>query len=352
MAEKALWAGLDIGETATSLCIIDDNGTAIDERTLPSDAIALCGGLAPHRERLAVIGAEAGAGTDLVRRLRQQGYPVQIFEARRVRRFLTVRRSKTDTIDARGIADVARLGKGIVSSVHVKSIEFQRLRSLLALRRQMVQQKVKAEGFLNSLLQLYGGRRVCSGATSTLRSKVEAELERLRTQDDSNLHDEVLPLLGLCESLRSYIARLDKQLAAAAQSSSVCRQFLEIPGVGPLVALSFYSLIENPHRFGKTADVGAYLGLTPRLHQSGSMSKQLRITKMGDKRTRTLLVTAATVLLRPNVKRTALKDWGLAVAARSGRHRARIAVARKLATIMLGIWKRDVPFDPFPLTSS
>lgn len=122
---------------------------------------------------------------------------------------------------------------------------------------------------------------------------------------------------------------------------------MEIPGVGPLCALSFYSAIEDPSRFSSAADVGAYLGLVPRRHQSGEASRSIGITKTGSKLTRQHLVTSALVMKRCTSD-CALRDWGVTLKARIGAGRAKVAVARKLAIVMLNIWKTGARFEPYP----
>ena len=131
-----------------------------------------------------------------------------------------------------------------------------------------------------------------------------------------------------------------------ASNNPTCRNFQTIPGVGAVIALSFYSAIGDPHRFERSRDVGAYLGLTPTLYQSGATSRRGRISRHGNKLTRMHLITAATVLLCRIEIESRLRTWGLELAQRVGFLKARVAVARKLAVIMLGMWKTGSPFRP------
>ena len=153
-------------------------------------------------------------------------------------------------------------------------------------------------------------------------------------------------MVAISEQLAASSASIERQLLKSATSVEVCRRFMEIPGVGYLVALSFYCAIENPHRFPSAADIGSYFGLAPRLVQSGNYSTRKGITKHGDKRTRAILVIGATSALREQAKGSYLKDWGLALRHRAGSKKARVALARKLAVVMLRMWKDGSRFDP------
>ena len=115
----------------------------------------------------------------------------------------------------------------------------------------------------------------------------------------------------------------------------------QIPGVGPLTALAFVLTLEDPNRFAKSRNVGAYLGLRPRQRDSGGQRPQLRITKAGDAMLRRLLVTAAHYVLGPFGPDTDLRRFGLRLAERGGRaakKRAAVAVARKLAVVLHRLW--------------
>jgi transposase len=138
---------------------------------------------------------------------------------------------------------------------------------------------------------------------------------------------------------------MDEEISALVTHNPVCLRFMEIPGIGPLSAISFYSAIEDPWRFSDPSDVGAYLGLTPKVSQSGVSLRHGRISRMGSTLTRAHLVNSASVMFAGRIKDCPLKQWGLAVAARAGTAKARIAVARRLAVIMLAIWKSGRKYD-------
>ena len=121
---------------------------------------------------------------------------------------------------------------------------------------------------------------------------------------------------------------------------------MTIPGVGRLTALAFAAAIDDPDRFRRSRDVGAYLGLVPRRYQSGEIDYNGSISKCGDARLRTLLYEAANVMLTRYRGSLALKTWALDIARRSTMRKARVALARKLAVIMFAMLKHGAEFEP------
>jgi transposase len=343
-----VWVGLDLGEEQSSIAVVDEHGHSIHEQSCGSSVADVEAALSEFAiPRIALIGVEAGTATHLVRKLRACGYPIAIFEARKASRFLAIRRSKTDASDARGLADLARLGTNTVSQVHLKSLEFQHLRSDLVLRHKLIQVRVTVEGGIRSRLRLYGRRLKSTVKPGGLRINVEAELSSLLAEEGLDIGAQVRPLVELCESLRSYLRDFDRTLQERAREHPVCARFMEIPGVGPICSLSFYSAVEDPNRFRRSADVGAYLGLVPRRRQSGDMSRSMGITKTGNKLTRYHLTAGALALRRAKTD-CALRDWDAALKERIGAGRARVALARKLAVLMLLLWKSGTEFEPYP----
>lgn len=140
-------------------------------------------------------------------------------------------------------------------------------------------------------------------------------------------------------------AELDAIIRKQADQHPVGRRLMTIPGVGPLVSLSFVALVDDPGRFRKASDVGAFLGLTPRRHQSGEMDWSGRISKCGDRAMRGLLVQAASCVLRQTGRFSTLKSWAVRLAGRRGHSKAAVATARKIAVLMLTLWKNGTDYQ-------
>jgi transposase len=131
---------------------------------------------------------------------------------------------------------------------------------------------------------------------------------------------------------------------AAARRDEVCRRLMTVPGVGPVTALSFCSAVDDPLRFSRSRAVGAHFGLTPRRDQSGETDRTGPISQQGDALARQALDEAANVLLTRTSRWSGLKAWGLNVAKRAGMRRAKVAVARKLATVLHAMWRDGTEF--------
>ena len=160
------------------------------------------------------------------------------------------------------------------------------------------------------------------------------------------------PLLGVWRAVRDQVAALDRKLIAAAKGDATCRLLMTCPGVGVIVASSFSAAVEAPGHFRRSRSVGAYLGLTPKRHQSGETDHAAGVSKRGDKLLRSYLFEAAAALLIRVQQPSALKAWGLKLAERLGFKRAAVAVARKIGVVLHAMWKANTPFQAWPATTA
>ena len=151
-------------------------------------------------------------------------------------------------------------------------------------------------------------------------------------------------LLAARNAVLKAITGINSDLKHLARSSEACQRLMTIPGVGQLTALAFVAAIDEPERFRRSRDVGAYLGLVPRRYQSGEIDYTGSISKCGDRRVRTLLYEAANVMLTRYKPPLKLKDWALAIAKRSTMRKARIALARRITIIMHAMLRHGTEF--------
>jgi transposase len=138
---------------------------------------------------------------------------------------------------------------------------------------------------------------------------------------------------------------LDTQLRAAARKSRIVRLFMTAPGIGPITALAVATAFDDASRFRRSSCAGAYLGLTPKRYESCEISQNGRISKRGDRMTRTCLYEAANTLMTRNIGGSGLRDWALAIAKRTGPRKAKVALARKLAVVLHAMWRTGEPFE-------
>ena len=215
------------------------------------------------------------------------------------------------------------------------------MRTTLAARMQLVASQLQIEGTIRELLKVYGLK---IGAIHRNRFAARV-LELLETGALPDLSAAIEPLLRVREGMRAERKVFDRRLAALSRRDDVSRRLMTIPGVGPVTSLAFVATVDDPGRFGSSKALGAHLGLTPRVYQSGEIDRSGQISKCGDRMLRHLLYEAASALMTRTRKWSRLRAWGVAVAKRRGMKRATVAVARKLAVIMHRIWVTGDEFD-------
>jgi len=343
---RRLWVGLDVGVETTNVCVIDASGSVLHEKVCPTIAKSI------HREivslgcrRWGTVGLESGTGFGLARDLQTLGYTVEIYEARQLSKFLRVRRNKTDAGDALGIAHAGRIASPLVSRVHLKSLECQSIACRLKIRRYFVKARMDAVSIVRRQLELFGVR-IAPGSPATFHARVEKALRTTFGASLDPLAGDLRHLLDHIEALGTYKIGLDRELKQFALDNAVCRRLMEIPGVGPICALSFYAVVGEPGRFRRASDIGPYLGLTPRLHQSGMVQRSGRISRMGNAIARGLLIQASLRFMKCCDPQSRFRAWTSEIEGRRGKGKSRVALARKLATVMIAMWKKDTPFDP------
>jgi transposase len=342
------YVGLDVSQRQTAICIVDGKGKIVAEGkalTLPVDIHAWIATRITEVATVERVGLEAGAMSSwLFVELKKLGLPMLCLEAFQAHRFLKTHRNKTDKNDARGLAQMVRMGGEFIRPVIIRTQGSQEARMLLTLRQNLVKQRVGLENNITGSLKPFG-ILVRRGNISPIRFG-ERVLDALAEAEAAGqaLREAVLPSLELHAELCRQLAKTTKQAEHMARNDPVCRRLMTAPGVGTIVALSFMTAVDTPERFSKTEDVGAYFGLTPKQYQSGETDVRKGISRLGNSMTRIHLVQAATVLLGTDKKWSSLRAWGMKIAKRRGFHKARIAVARKLAIVLHRMWINDQDF--------
>jgi transposase len=333
----ALFVGLDVSLKTVSICIVKADGSVVWEGKALSEPAALIKVLARRRRNIELVGIEACPLSEwLYGALIDSGFPMICIETRHAQRFLSSRPNKTDRSDARGIADMMRLGH--YRPVHVKSRESQLLRTTLIARRNFVTHMLAIEQTIRGLLKVYG-LKLGQVHRCTFAAKVVNLLE-----DKPELRVAIEPLLEARNLMRRQHVLLDRHLAQVARKDEVCRRLMTISGVGPIVSLAFKATVDDPTRFKNSKAVAAHLGLTPRVYQSGELDLSGNISKCGDRFMRHALYEAANSHLRISKKWSSLRAWGLKLGERVGMKKACVAVARKLAIIMHRMWLNEEDF--------
>lgn len=332
------YVGLDVSQRETSVCVVNEEGQCVFEGKAKSDPGALAellGKRAPGAER---IGFETGAMASwLWHELKRVGLPVVCIDARHAHAALSVRINKSDRNDARGLAELVRIGW--YREVKVKSEESQKVRTILVARSRLVSIRRDIENQVRSMIKEYG--LLFRRAIGLHFRKQVAEL----LSADHQLRAVIEPLLLIHDHVCQQQRKFDDEVRRLAKSDEIVRRLMTVPGVGVVTALTFRHTIDDPSRFRSASTVGAYLGMTPRRSQSGETDTNGRISRWGDKLLRTYLFEAATVLLYRTKKWSSLKAWGMKLAKRIGMKKAKVAIARKIAVILHCIWVDGTSFE-------
>ena len=332
------FAGLDVSVNETSVCIVDETGKIVREAKVASEPGALLTVLNSGAHHFKRIGLEAGPLSQwLYSALGEANLPVICVETRHMRAVLQAQINKTDRNDARGIAQMMRAG--LYRPVHVKTLRSQKLRMLLTHRKLLQSKAIAVENDLRGTLRNFGLK---VGIVGKLR--FETRIREL-VENLPDLAILVEPLLVVRRVLREQIAVLHRRLLVIVRDDHVCRRLMTVPGVGPVVALTFRATLDVPARFRNSRAVGAALGLTPCKYQSGESDRTGGISRCGDEMMRVMLYEAAQVMLVRSTRWSWLKAWAMQIARRRGMKKAIVALARRLAVILHRIWVDGTEFS-------
>lgn len=334
-----VYAGLDVSDKSTHVCVVDESGSIRWRGLCATDPETIAATLAKHAVGVDRVVLETGAlSAFLYHGLVERAVPVVCICARHAKGVLSARTNKSDVHDAEGLAQLARTGW--FKAVHIKDSATHLDRAELKVREQLIKAHHAMLGQLRGLLKLFGLRL---GKVTTPGKRAE-RLVALFTQKPE-LKSVLAPLVAGLAALEVQIAASIRSLKVRAAADPVAARLMSVPGVGPITALTFKSSIEDPGRFARSQDAGAYAGLVPRRFQSGERDTKGHISKAGDPMLRSALYEAANNLLARVKRPSALQAWGKALAATKGAKRARVAVARKLAILLHTLWQTGTSFQ-------
>jgi transposase len=317
---------------------VDATGKIVREGKVASEPEALIGWFGSLGFGLARIGLEAGPLSQwLFAAMQKAGLAVELLETRHVRAAFKAMPVKTDRKDARGIAQLMRLGW--FRPVHCKSVAAQEMRVVLTARKLLQSKLLDVEMSLRGLLRGFGLK---VGPTTPKRF---ADRVRALVEGHACLRGVATSLLAVREVLMREFGNFEKQVRTMARDDARTRLLMSTPGVGAIVALTYVAAVDDPARFRSSKQAGAHFGLTPKKYQSGETDVTGRISKVGDASVRTALYEAAHIILTRPVKGGALKSWGARLARRAGMKKAKVALARRLAVILHRMLADAKPFN-------
>jgi transposase len=333
------YAGIDVSLEQSSVCVVDASGKIVRESKVASEPEALIAWFRSLGFGLVRIGLEAGPTSQwLFAAMRDARLAVELLETRHVHKALETMLVKSDRNDARGIAQLMRVGW--FRPVHCKSIGAQETRAVLTARKLVQSKLFDVEMSLRGILRGFGLK-----VGPTTPNRIARRIKELVVGHPS-LEVIAEALLAVHEVLLREFKGFEKRVRTMARSDVRARLLMTTPGVGVIISLTYASAIDDPARFKSSKRVGAHFGMTPKKHQSGEKDVTGRISKIGDSGVRTALYEAAHIILTKPVKGSALKSWAARLSKRAGMQKAKVALARKLAVIMHRMLVDGTPFNP------
>ena len=325
--------GLDLGDRSSRWCALGADGEVIGRGEVESERQELerFFGRIPK----SLVALEVGSHSPWISRLLEKlGHEVVVANARRVK-LISESSRKNDDVDAELLARLVRADRQLLSPVKHRGEEAQADLMAVRVRAQLVELRTQAASAARGLVKPFGQRLPSCDADSLSKAHAGHLNAAIRGHAER--------LLGVVEELTKQIEACDKELERIAKEryDKETTQLRQVPGVGPITALTFVLTLDDAGRFAKSRDVGCFLGLRPRSRQSGASEPEMRISKEGDGYLRTLLVQCAQYILSRRGPDSDLKRWGLLMAAKGkkkAKKRAVVAVARKLAVLLHRLW--------------
>ena len=335
----AVSIGMDLGDRRSHVCVLDAAGGVSERFVLDSTAPAMEAAFSPRRG--ATVAIEAGGHSPWVSRL-LLGLGVHMIVANpNELAAITKSHRKTDRRDAEMLARLGRTDMGLLRPVTHRSAEKQARLEMLKARDALVRSRTLQVNHVRGALKSFGSRAPSCDAGTFAAKAGEHVPEALRPA--------IKPLLAVIALLTKSIGRYDRDIERLCKKvdpeTVVLRQ---VQGVGPLTSLAYVLVLGSAERFKSSRQVGAYLGLVPRLGQSGEQNPQLHITKAGNGLMRKLLVQSAHYITGPFAEDSTLRRVGLHMMASGGargKKRAIVAVARRLAVMLHCLWKTGEAYD-------
>lgn len=337
--------GMDLGDKENTVCVLGDEGNVKERATIANTESGMRNYFGQFNPTEVLrIAVETGTHSRWISHLLMEelGLEVLVGNARRLR-VIWDSDGKSDSRDAEMLARIARFDPALLHPIRHRSRQAQADLGVLKARDALVKARTGLINHVRGTVKAFGGRiSKCSAESFHRRASQELPEDLVASLE------AVLEVIGgLTTTIRGYARQVEDLCTVHYPDAQRLRG---INGIGPVTALGFILTLEDPERIDKTRSVGAFLGLVPRKDQSGEMDKQLRITKAGNGYLRRLLVGCAQYILGPFGPDCQLRRYGLRLAERGGRNakrRAVVAVARKLAVLMLSLWKHGTEYEPF-----
>lgn len=332
---EALFCGIDLGTRASAICVIDSKKRVVKRWSGRNKQIIEA--LKEFSPALHCVVESSPLAESLCRSIEELGVTIEVVDSRHTKAVLNGKK-KTDRIDAQVLAELAQLGW--YKPVHRKDGKSREQRSFLIARSQIVKSATSMKNALRGLFKSHG---IVLSQGRDGAAFVRAVREAMGGLP-SIVQESIRSLLSCWIQLHRSQASMYRTLNRIAKKDPTASLLMTVPGVGAATAVGFSSTIATHARFSDKKKVASYLGLVPRVYQSGDTSYHGHITKQGDRLLRWLLTEAANSILTRVKQSFPLREWGLRLAEKKGLAKAKVAVARKLAELLFTLWRTGQPF--------
>nr|WP_319492554.1 IS110 family transposase [uncultured Desulfobacter sp.] len=338
--KRNITIGMDLGDQKNVVVAMDETGKEIETKTIRNTELSLRKFFSRYCD--ATVAIEAGTHSPWISRLLKEiGCTVYVGNPRKLR-IIWDSNDKSDLRDARILAMVCRVEPRLLWPIKHRDRQAYADLGIIKARDTLVQNRVRMINHIRSVTKTSGSRIPKCSTPSFSKRAPDYIPKELRGPLD--------PLITTIDHLTQQIKEMDRQINKLCKKYSETEKLLQVPGVDPITALAFVLTIEDPHRFTKSRQVGAFLGLTPKRDQSGKCDKQLRISKAGNTYLRSLLVSCGHYIIGPFGPECDLRAFGLSIVLRGGKNakkRAAVALARKLAVLLHRLWISDQKYNCF-----
>lgn len=327
---------IDLGSRESQVCIRSPTGDILLERKLPTPKLAGLLAKQPHSRVIVETSAEAFLIADAAA---DCGHEVRVVPATLVRTLgVGERRHKSDQRDARKLSEVST--RIDLPSVHVPSAVSRARKALCNSRKNLIEARTKLINYVRG--QLRTRAIVMRGRAN---DAFAALVRQLLVEDENGLPLHLDRVLQTIEGLNDQLDALDQELLAVAKQDPVCQRLMTVPGVGPVIAVRFVAVVDEPERFVSAHHLMSYMGLTPGENSSSMRVQRTGITKAGASDLRSALIQGAWSMMR--IKGTdPMMLWAAELAARRNRFVAVTALARKLTGVLWAIWTSGTTYQP------
>jgi transposase len=340
--ETRRYVGIDLGDKKSRVCILDERGEIVLQEWVVTGPEAFFKRFRGETKMdIAMeVGAHSRWASDLLARC---GHEVVVADARQLG-LITKSNAKSDKRDARTLAQLLRADRRLLSPIEHRAEKLQMDLTVIRMQDNVIETRTRLVTSVRGVVKATGAR-LPGGETSSFPQRVADLIPE-------PLRPALAPVLevidGLNEAIYEYDCLLEHWARTRYEESS---RLTQVKGVGTLTALTFMLTVGDKERFPRTRDIGPFLGLRPRLGQSSDKDPELRITKAGDGLLRKTLVECAQYIVGPFGADSDLRRWGIKmIAAGNGSKRARqravVGVARRLAVLLMSLWKSGQSYEP------